>query len=433
MSSTEGWDRARAFELARRCVSKELEPGTSLIGDDVDLVETGVVDSMGWVGILSSIEEATGIRNFGAAWPESRSQSIRFLAETILETPGYKQQYIANDEALTKTDGNLAVSLPGFGASPGSVAVDVEQVERECGLSTGTLRERAGIHSVRRAASDEDEVLLGQRAAELALSAANLGLEDVDIIVATSATFLSYPSLAAVLHARLLLRESCGAVDVGGACVGLIHALATAKAFLSTGQLGGVLVVASEVHSRRLLGPQVPGEFRGLFGDGACAFVLARSDRGGGKDTWRLGHFIWGCSGTFVSSLCLSLRENGELNLQFKGEQLANAAVAQLDRVLDRLEDISGKPRAEVDYFAVHEPNPRVIEVFAQRAKIPLQKIAFTSKTCGNLGSATCGVSLCGAMSRPLGRSGTPDPDLIFMAAVGPGLIWGGTYLQRAR
>ncbi len=76
-----------------------------------------------------------------------------------------------------------------------------------------------------------------------------------------------------------------------------------------------------------------------------------------------------------------------------------------------------------------HEPNPRVVEIFAQRAKIPLEKIALISKTCGNLGSATCGVRLCTAMSKAMmNRHTTPRP-LVFIAAVGPGLIHAGDYL----
>lgn len=432
MSSCEKWDQSRAIELVRRCVADQLEPGVKIPGDEEDLVKARIVDSMGWVGILTAIEDATEIRNFGNPWPEGRSQSIAALAELVRKGTGQLVVDGGAARSLATKGSSLAVSLVGWGYAFGSVKLEAVSIEGECGLPPNTIRDRAGIEFVCRADHNEDEVTLGQRAAEAALKVDNQDPEAIDVVVTTSATCLSFPSLAAALHTRLLLRESCGALDVGGACVGLIHALAAAKGLLSVGRHRVALVVASEVHSRRLLGPQVPGEFRGLFGDGACAFVLRRSDSRGGKEGWRLGDFVWGCSGTFASALRLELSRNYELDVQFKGEPLASAAIAQVDRVLDALENLSGRPRTEA-YFAVHEPNPRIAAIFAQRAKIPLEKMPFTSKTCGNLGSATCGVSLCGAMSRPLGRSGTPDPGLIFMAAVGPGLIWGGTYLQRAR
>ena len=76
-----------------------------------------------------------------------------------------------------------------------------------------------------------------------------------------------------------------------------------------------------------------------------------------------------------------------------------------------------------------HEPNPRLVEIFAQKAGIPLEKVALTSKTCGNLGSATCGVNLCTALTKALANDKAARRPLIFLAAVGPGLMWGGSYL----
>src|SRR5207244_12080365 len=122
----------------------------------------------------------------------------------------------------------------------------------------------AGIESVRRASIGEDEISLAQQAAQSALDTANADPEAVDLLVATSATWLRFPSLAASLHTRLLLPESCAALDVGGACAGVVHALMAAKSLLCTASRQVALVVASEVNSRRLAHSPVPGEFRGL-------------------------------------------------------------------------------------------------------------------------------------------------------------------------
>ena len=66
----------------------------------------------------------------------------------------------------------------------------------------------------------------------------------------------------------------------------------------------------------------------------------------------------------------------------------ASAAVSTLDRILHHLEKASGKSRSEVSHFALHEPNPRVVGILAQRAKVPLEKISFVSRTSGNLPGA---------------------------------------------
>lgn len=430
MTSLQSWNEADALEVVRKCVSRELPSGVPAPNDDEDLVKTEVVDSMGWVGILSAIEEATGIRNFVNAWPDELPQSIRSLAKVVCGSLSQTARERVDENVALPPGATVDVELAGWGCALGSVRLEAGSIDRECGLAPGTLEERAGIQSVCRADSNEDEVTLGQKASELALQTAGLGPEDVDAVIATSATFLSLPSLSAVLHTRLLLPESCCTLDVGGACVGLLHGLATARALLPSMRRGVALVVASEVHSRRLCSPRVPGEFRGLFGDGACAFVLRRSNENSQQGCARLGDFVWGCSGTFASSLRVAMPAKNELEVDFRGEALAGAALSQLARTLEDLESLSGKLREEVDCFAIHEPNPRIVELLAQRAKIPLEKIPLVSKTFGNLGSATCGVSLCAALRKTAGGHTVSPRPLIFVAAVGPGLIWGGTYLH---
>jgi len=427
---THRWDETRALELVRVSVSRVLPSDAPTPSDQEDLVKAGLIDSMGWVAILSAIEEATGIGDFGSAWPEGRSQSIRALVEAFRESVTTRIEPAGERrESQDSKTGGAAISLAGWGFALGGLRVGTEEVERECGVAPGSLR-AAGIDSVCRADDTESELVLGARAVEAAFGVANVVPETIAFVVATSATFLAFPSLAASLHSLLLLPESCGAIDVGGACVGLIQALATAKALLADSQSDIAVVVASEVHTRRLRSPKVPAEFGGLLGDGACAFVLRRLGSVNDRAAPTVGRFAWGCSGTFASSLRLSLGDAGEIEVQFKGKQLASAAVSTLDRTLNRLENLSGKSRSEVCYFALHEPNPRVVEILAQRAKVPLEKIPLVSKTSGNLGSATCGVSLCKALSIVQANAASPARPLIFLAAVGPGLVWGGTYLH---
>ena len=429
MSPSQNVDESRALELSRRCVVSRL-PGGVTAGDDDDLVETGLLDSMGWVDVLIGVEAATDIRDFGNTWPEGRAKSIRALADTMREARRRAPEEKPGDRSVAGTEGGSEVWIGAWGYAPGSVIVSADQIESECALPPHKICDGAGIRTLQVAAGAEDELTLGQRAAEAALEMADIPAERIDFLVATSTTFLNLPSFAASLHSRLLLRETSGALDVGGACVGLIYSLAVAKGLLRMAPQGVALVVASEVHSRRLNAPRVPGEFRGLFGDGACAFVLTRAADMGGNAALRLAGFVWGCSATFASSLSAKLAENAGLTVQFKGEQLAHAAVTQMERILEILENKSGRPRTEVDYFALHQPNPRVIEILAEKAKIPSERIPLPSATGGNFGAATCGISLCQALTGLHTRPNPSQPPLIFMAAVGPGLIWGGAFLS---
>jgi 3-oxoacyl-[acyl-carrier-protein] synthase-3 len=423
-------DEKALAELVRRAVERELQPGSSLPENDEDLVKSGAVDSMGWVGILTGLEEATGIRNLGSPWPEGRPQTVTALAETLRaalakETPEAKAAVIARGESTSTGP----ISITGWAFALGTKRLDASQIEAECGVAAGTIRERAGIHSVCRAADTEDEVALGKRAAGLALRVAGLGADELDLLVCTSTTFLELPSLAASLHSRLLLNETCAVLDVGGACVGLLNALAAARAFLAGGDCKAALVVASEVHSRRFAFSKVRGEFRGLFGDGACAFVLQASGEAEGRGAgFRLGEFASGCFGSMSSALRVAVRPVGELEVAFDGEALGKGAVVTLNEVVTKLEGLSGVARAEVSAFAFHEPNPRLAAILARTTNVPPAKFTQTAETTGNLGSVTCGVNLCTALTRlQSGRAG--GRGVVFVAAVGPGVLWGGTYV----
>ena len=293
MSSSAYMDESHALEICRMCVAGRL-PSQAHPEDDEDLVRTGALDSMGWVDVLISVESATGLRDFGSDWPENRPKSIRALAEAIRAAHLGRTEQNAAERLATSAENGSEITIRGWGYALGSVTVDAEQIERELHLAPHKIRDGAGIHSLRFADASEDELILGQKAAETALDTAGVDVEGVDFLLTTSTTFLRLPSFAASLHSRLLLQESCGAFDIGGACAGLIYTLAVAKSLLRTSPQGAALIVASEIHSRRLKHPGVPGEFRGLFGDGACAFVLSSAATTNQEHSLKLGDLVLG-------------------------------------------------------------------------------------------------------------------------------------------
>src|SRR5437899_5238400 len=132
--------------------------------------------------------------------------------------------------------GATTVLVTSSAAVTGSRVIPSEEIDRAFGMPLGKLRQRAGIASLAYAAEEENELTLGAKAAEEALRAAGCASKEVDWILATSETHHDYPSLAAQLHSRLLVRENCGALDTGGACLGLLNALAVAQSLIGSGR-----------------------------------------------------------------------------------------------------------------------------------------------------------------------------------------------------
>jgi 3-oxoacyl-[acyl-carrier-protein] synthase-3 len=295
-------------------------------------------------------------------------------------------------------------------------------------MPVGKLRGRAGIASLAYVAQSENELSLGAKGAEEALRAAGCGPSQLDWIVATSETHHDYPPLSAQLHSRLLARENCAALDVGGACLGLLNALAVAQSLIGSGQARNILVVTADVHSRTLTPGRVAGEFGGLFGDGASAFVLRGADRAGETESYLLGDFIFGCAGQYAAAIQVTDSKDGNLQVQFDGEALSRAAITRMERVISGVETRSGIPRAAVGGFATHQPNPRLVTLLAKQCGVPKTAFPPVARVSGNLGSSTCGAALHEALRSAL-KQAPGDRRPIFLASLGPGLLFGGGWL----
>ena len=321
-----------------------------------------------------------------------------------------------------------AVYIAGSGAAQGSRLVASEEVDRAFGMPPGKLRERAGISSLAYAAEGENELSLGAAAAEEVLRVAGAEPREVDWIVATTETHHNYPSLAAQLHSRLRVREECAALDVGGGCLGLVNAFAVAQSLIACGQARAVAVVSADVHSRTLTPGRVAWEFGGLFGDGASAFLLRKTNGARQTTNYALGEFLFGCAGQYAGAVCVSDDKDGGLTLQFDGDALSRAAISRMEKTIAALELRSGIRRACVGAFATHQPNPRLMALVARQCGIPEALFPEVARASGNLGSSTCGTALHLALAAAAQQP--PEKQRpIFLASLGPGLLFGGGWI----
>jgi 3-oxoacyl-[acyl-carrier-protein] synthase-3 len=312
------------------------------------------------------------------------------------------------------------------GVAYGSRTIPSEEIDAAFGMPIGKLRHRAGIISLAYAGASESEVTLAAKAAGDCLLAAGVPPASVDCIIATSETHHVFPSLAAQLHLAIGARENCGALDVGGACLGMLHALAVAKSFVESGQSRTILVATADVHSRTLTPDRVAGEFGGLFGDGASAFLVQCEPSAAAENYFAVRDFFFGCANQFQPAIQISDEPGDRLKVVFDGDALSRAATARLDQCIRELELRSGIPRTEVAAFATHQPNPRLVALLAKKSGVPPERFPLIADARGNLGSTTCAAALHSALESTL-SSRRP----IFVASLGPGLLFGGGWLAR--
>lgn len=318
-----------------------------------------------------------------------------------------------------------SVYITGSSSAFGSRVLPSEEVDAAFGMPVGKLKNRAGIVSLAYATDEENEATLGERASREVLSGVGQAPADVDWILAASETHHAYPSLSALLHGRLGLRENCSVTDVGSGCLALLQALAVAQALLAAESAANVLVVTADVHSRTLGPGRAAGEFGGLFGDGASAFLLSTTKPSEKHDSYRLGEFFFGCAAQYSEAICVSESGDGGLAVSFDGDALSRAAVNRMEKVFCEVERRSGISRKEAGAFATHQPNPRLVKLLAKQAGLPINAFPPIAATRGNLGPSTCGAALHAAVERDAARPRN-ERRPIFLASLGPGLIFGG-------
>ncbi|HXJ05254.1 MAG TPA: 3-oxoacyl-[acyl-carrier-protein] synthase III C-terminal domain-containing protein [Candidatus Acidoferrum sp.] len=422
-----GKEESRWNSLVEECFRREAGSQTSLPEPAQDLIETGVLDSMGWVSFLRALESASGLNDLGAQLTE-RTPSLENVLRALREGPAQRTFLEAPRSQAQRESTPASVILTSSCAALGSRTIPSEEIDRAFGMPPGKLRLRAGIESLAYAAEDENEVVLGARAAQQTLRSAACGPQELDWIIATSETHHGYPSLSALLHSQLLARETCGALDVGGACLGLLNGFAVAQALMASGKARTIAVVTADVHSRIFLPGTVAGEFGGLFGDGASAFLLKSAIGPASQQVYGLGDFFFGSAGQYAAAISVTHAPDGVLGVHFDGEALSRAAITKLEKVILDVELRSGIARSSAQGLATHQPNPRLVTLLAKQLGLPQEKFPVVARTFGNLGSSTCGVALDAILQSARDcQPGARAP--IFLASLGPGLLFGGGWL----
>ncbi|MGC1492544.1 MAG: 3-oxoacyl-[acyl-carrier-protein] synthase III C-terminal domain-containing protein, partial [Candidatus Acidiferrum sp.] len=221
------------------------------------------------------------------------------------------------------------------------------------------------------------------------------------------------------------------ALDVGGACLGLLNGFAAAQAFIASGRVRTILVISADVHSRILAPGRVVGEFGGLFGDGASAFLLRSAGDESPDSAYSFADFFFGCAGQYAGAIRVARTSDGTLDAHFDGEALSRAAITRLEKVIHETEIRSGIERSALRGLATHQPNPRLLALLAKQLGLPQDKFPPVAQKYGNLGSSTCGVALHSLLQSAAADSASRHSP-IFMASLGPGLLFGGGWFRSA-
>lgn len=282
---------------------------------------------------------------------------------------------------------------------------------------------RSGIVERHVAADGEMSSDLAFQASSRAIEAAGISANDIDlIIVATTTPDHIFPSTACVLQDKLGIKSAV-AFDVQAVCSGFIYALNTADLYIRGGQARNVLVVGTEVLSRIL-----NWEDRTtcvLFGDGAGAVVLQRSDKPGILSTKLHADGSLRCMLSAPGQISNG-KIQGEPFIKMDGQGVFKFAVKSLSEVAEEVLAESKMLGTDIDWMVPHQANIRIIEATAKKLGLGMDKVVLTVATHGNTSAASIPLALDTAV-----RDGRIQPGQhLLMEAVGGGFTWGAVLIR---
>lgn len=282
---------------------------------------------------------------------------------------------------------------------------------------------RTGISERHVAAENEMSSDLALQASSRALEAAGLAASDIDlIIVATTTPDHIFPSTACVLQDKLGNKNAI-AFDVQAVCSGFIYALNTADLYIRDGQAKNVLVVGTEVLSRILNWDDRTTCV--LFGDGAGAVVLQRSETPGILSAKLHADGSQRCMLSAPGQI-RNGKVDGEAFIKMDGQGVFKFAVKSLSDVAEEVLAANKMQGTDIDWMIPHQANIRIIESTAKKLGLGLDKVVLTVATHGNTSAASIPLALDTAV-----RDGRIKPGQhLLMEAVGGGFTWGAALIR---
>lgn len=319
----------------------------------------------------------------------------------------------------------MTTRIIGTGSSLPETVVTNDDLAAIMDTSDEWIVSRTGIRE-RRLAKTETTAEMSAAAAKKALEQAGMKPEELDLIlVGTITNDYVTPSTACEVQAALGA-VNAAAFDLNAACSGFMFALHTAHAYLAAGLAKNALVIGAETLSKIM--DWTDRSTCVLFGDGAGAAVVTKSDTGllafdQGSDGER-GKVLSCRNRTNNNPLTATSKELGYV--QMGGQEVYKFAVTAVPESIIKVLEEAGVQPEEIDYFVLHQANIRIIQSVAKRLKVSVDKFPISLDHCGNISAASVPILLDEMNQKGMLERGMK----IVMSGFGGGLTWGTALLE---
>ena len=301
------------------------------------------------------------------------------------------------------------------------------------------IQERTGIKERRHALKGSDTTTsMGVKASLKAIEAAKINKEEIDFIVfATLSPDFYFPGCGVLVQKELGLLN-VGALDIRNQCSGFLYALSVADQYIKTGMYKNILVIGAETQSPALDMTTRGRNMAVLFGDGAGAAIVSRSDdpkRGilsthlhsQGEHAEQLAMIAPGVGTKWVPQI---FAENDPDDVSYypnmNGQFVFKNAVVRFAEVIEEGLKTNGLSREDINMLIPHQANLRVSQFVQHQFKLTDEQVFNNIMKYGNTTAASVPIALTEAVQ----QGKIKDGDLVVLAAFGSGFTWASAIIR---
>lgn len=288
------------------------------------------------------------------------------------------------------------------------------------------IRTRTGVERRHIVADGQTTCDLAENAVREAMVSAEVGPDDVDlIVVGTTTPDQVFPNMGCLLQARLGI-HGCAAFSLEAACTGFIYALGVADKFVRAGEVKTAVVVGAETLSN--MTDYSDRTTCVLFGDGAGAVVIRGDNEPGIISTHlhadgKYKDLLYFPSGVAKKPEDFHARRD---YLHMSGNEVFKVAVNTLGRIVDETLEANQIEKSDIDWLIPHQANIRIIQATARKLKMPMDRVIQTVQDHGNTSAASVPMALDVAIRDGRIQRG----ETLLLEAFGGGFTWGSALVR---
>lgn len=323
------------------------------------------------------------------------------------------------------------VRILGIGRHEPARLVPSEDYDKRYRREPGWTERATGVRTRRFVSEGETASMMAENAARRALAMAGLEPGDLSAIIGACGVMEQpIPGTSVLLHKRLSLGESgIPAFDVNATCLSFLCALHLAALYVGAGLWSRVLIFSSDVSSAAL-DEQDPATAP-LFGDGAAAIVLGRSDDESALLSWRLETYSEGIETSWLGAggSRLPARELeallAESTFRMDGARAYRIAAARIEPFLEALLRDAGCGLDDIAIVAPHQASGHAMQLMKTRLGLGDGRVIEILRDHGNQVAA----SMPNALAHAIESGCVARGDKILLIGAGAGVSLGGAVM----